>query len=337
MELAAVVVVPSTEDVTAIRESRPHASTVSKDSRPLHSSRKPILGNDVLRSWMERIRKLGIRIAWLTSRPSEASVLTDLARFAGQGVERFLTIELKSYAEIDLADLLRFHRESRNSVTEARDARGPLGVSLLDRPGLRIANRQRESIRVLTDGAQTPYEFSGYAKRILAATERQELVRDALTGVCAMRPSGTQIREQVWTGEGAILADSVRVIGPTYIGARTIIRAGATIGPFASVERDCVVDCGTAIEQCTVLPHSYLGPGLLVRRALVDGGRLEDLRTGIVVGLEPAGLGRRIQQQSRKTSELLADSFWRPDIAPEWAYAPSTGSSAAQPWLQVEL
>ena len=337
MDLAAVVVVPSNEAISAIEESRTHAAGVSNDSRPLHSSREPILGNDVLKSWMERIRKIGVRTAWLTSRPSEASVLSDLARFAGQGVDRFLTIELKSYAEIDLADLLRFHRESRNSVTEARDARGRLGVSLLDRPGLRTTSRKREAVRVPTGGGQAPYEFSGYAKRILAATERQELVRDALTGACAMRPSGKQIREQVWTGEGAILADSVRVIGPTYIGDRTVIRAGATIGPFASVERDCVVDCGTTIEQCTVLPHTYVAPGLLVRRALVDGGRLEDLRSGIVADLEPAGLGRRMEQQDRKASELLADFFLRPGNSREWGYAPSAASSAPTPWLQVEL
>jgi carbonic anhydrase/acetyltransferase-like protein (isoleucine patch superfamily) len=77
-----------------------------------------------------------------------------------------------------------------------------------------------------------------------------------------MRPLGTEIREQVWVGEGANLADSVRVIGPTYIGARTIVQAGATIGPFASVEHDCVVGCGTTVERSTVLPYTYLAPGL---------------------------------------------------------------------------
>ncbi len=43
-----------------------------------------------------------------------------LAEFARQGVERLLMIKLKSYAEMDLADLLRFHCESRNPVTEAQ-------------------------------------------------------------------------------------------------------------------------------------------------------------------------------------------------------------------------
>ena len=145
-----------------------------------------------------------------------------------------------------------------------------------------------------TDSGPTPYQFRGYAKRILSAKERQELVRDALTGACAMRPLGTEIREQVWVGEGANLADSVRVIGPTYIGARTIVHAGATIGPFASVERDCVVDCGTTVERSTVLPETYLAPGLLIRHQLVDGGYLEDLSWGAVADLRPAGLGNRI-------------------------------------------
>ncbi len=152
-----------------------------------------------------------------------------------------------------------------------------------------------------------------------------------------MRPLGTQIREQVWVGEGANLADSVRVIGPTYIGARTIVRAGATIGPFASVERDCVVDCGTTVERSTVLPYTYLAPGLLIRHRLVDGGYLEDLGWGAVADLEPAGLGSRIQRREsrRQAFSEKTDVLSRAGSAFAWDSAPS--STASQPWLEVQL
>jgi len=198
---------------------------------------------------MERVRKLGVRSLWLTSSPrDESGDSSALAELARQGVERLFVIQLKSYAEMDLADLLRFHCESRNPVTEAEDARGQLGVCLRDQLVLHATGEKSAFPAVSPDSGQAPYQFRGYAKRILSAKERQELVGDALTGACAMRPLGTEIREQVWAGEGANLADSVRVIGPTYIGARTIIHPGATIGPFASVEHDCVVDCGTTVE-----------------------------------------------------------------------------------------
>jgi carbonic anhydrase/acetyltransferase-like protein (isoleucine patch superfamily) len=337
VELGAVVVVPDRDDLTAIPEAQPHALTASENSRPFYSSRLPILGNDVLRSWMERIGKLGLRSLWLTSSPRDESVAcSPLAELARHGVERLLVIKLKSYAEIDLTDLLRFHCESRNPVTEAQDARGQLGVCLLDHLALHAAGEKYEFSCVPTDGGPTPYQFRGYAKRILSAKERQELVGDGLTGACAMRPLGTQICEQVWVGEGVNLADSVRIIGPTYIGARTIVRAGATIGPFASVESDCVVDCGTTVERSTVLPYTYLAPGLLIRHELVDGGYLEDLSWGVVADLQPAGLGSRIRRrEARRQAFNQTDVFSRAGSASAWNVASS--STASQPWLQVQL
>lgn len=338
MELGAVVVFPARDDLAAIHEAQPHAQAVSENSRPLYSSRMPILGNDVLRLWMERVRKLGVQSLWLTSSPRGESDCSALAGFARQGVERLLVIKLKSYAEMNLTDLLRFHCETRNSVTETQDDRGQLGVCLLDHLALHAAGEKHQFPCAPTEGGQTPYQFRGYAKRILSARERQELVGDGLNGACAMRPLGKQIHEQVWIGEGVNLAGSVRVIGPTYIGARTIVRPGATIGPFASVEHDCVVDCGTTVERSTVLPYTYLAPGLLIRHALVAGEYLEDMGRGAVVDLRPAGLGSRIQRhESRRQafSETATDIFSRAGSAATGGFAPS--SARSQPWLQVQL
>jgi carbonic anhydrase/acetyltransferase-like protein (isoleucine patch superfamily) len=169
-----------------------------------------------------------------------------------------------------------------------------------------------ESVDIANNPNPLHYTFRGYSKRILSAKERQELVGDGLTGGCAMRPLGTQVREQVWIGEGVHLADSARVIGPTYIGARTIIRAGATIGPFASVERDCVVDCGATVERSTILPGTYLASGVLIRNAVVDGGFLEDLEGGAIVDLQPASLGTRMRHpQSGIFAEVPSEAFDR--------------------------
>jgi carbonic anhydrase/acetyltransferase-like protein (isoleucine patch superfamily) len=342
VELAAVAMVPAREDLMSIHEAQPHALATSENSRPFYSPRMPILGNDILRSWMDRIRKLGLRSLWLTSSPREESVDgsgldgSAQAEFARQGVERLLVIQLKAYAEMDLADLLLFHCESRNPVTEAEDARGQLGVCLRDHLALHAKGEQYAFASAPPDRGQTPYQFRGYAKRILSARERQELVGDGLTGACAMRPLGTEIRDQVWVGEGANLADSARVIGPTYIGARTIVHAGATIGPFASVEHDCVVDCGTTVERSTILPHTYLAPGLLIRHQLVDGGYLEDLSWGAVADLRPAGLGRRIQRrESRRQAFHETDVLSRAGRASTRHFAAS--STASQPWLRIEL
>ena len=338
MEMGAVVMVPEGQDLTAVQETQFDAPAAFENSQPHYSSRMPILGNDVLQSWMDRVRKLGVQSLWLASGPSNGTVASsELARLSRQGVERLLVIKLKSYAEMDLADLLRFHCQKRNPVTETYDARGQLGVSLLDRLALRAIGEKQELSCDGTEHGLPSYKFNGYAKRILSASERQELIGDALTGACAMRPLGTEIREHVWVGKDARLADSVRLVGPAYIGARTTVRSGATIGPFVSVEHDCVVDCGTTVEHSTVLPYTYLAPGLLIRQGLVDGGYLENLNWGTVVDMQPAGLGSRIQRcEARKParSETPADDFPRTDNVLPWQFAPS---SSAQPWLQVQL
>lgn len=338
--------VPGGDEFTGIREAQPHGLAAFANPRAPYSSRMPILGNDVLQSWMERVRKLGVQSLWLASGAGVEKTTSALAEFARQGIERLLVIELKSYAEMDLADLVRFHCERRSPVTEAHDAAGQLGVRLLDRPALHATAEKEDSSCSPTGSAQTPYQFSGYSKRILSAKERQELVGDGLTGACAMRPMGTQIREQVWIGEGVKVATSARVTGPTYIGARTIIRAGATIGPFASVERDCVVDCGTTVERSTVLPNTYLAPGLLIRNGLVDGGRLEHLGLGATADLESAGLGSRIPRRASwraSFSPSTSDAGSRGDNGFGWNFTPSmasnlaSSSAAAQPWQQVRL
>jgi hypothetical protein len=341
MELGAVAVVPAREDLmTAIHEARPYLLPPSEKPRLLYSSRTPILGNDVLQSWMNRVRKLGVRSLWLTSSPRDENVACSApARFARQGIERLLMIKLKSYAEMDLADLLRFHCETRNPVTEAQDDRGQLGVCLLDLSATYATGEKYESSRAAINCVGTPYQFRGYAKRILSAKERHDLVGDAMTGACAMRPLGTEIREQVWIGEGVHLMNSVRVIGPAYIGARTVVRAGATIGPFAAVERDCVVDCGTTVERSTVLPYTYLAPGLLIRNELVDGGCLEDLNLGAVADLQPACLASRIRRPELHRPEFsrmtARDIFSR--VGSAFAGDSPPSSSDSQQWIQVQL
>jgi carbonic anhydrase/acetyltransferase-like protein (isoleucine patch superfamily) len=297
VELAAVVVVPGQKDI-GFEEPHPFVFS-SKTSPAVHSSLLPVLGNDVLRMWMERIHKLGLPSLWVTSDAhNDTEIRSSLIGFAKQGIERLLMIKLKSYAEMDLCDLLQFHCQKQNSVTEAHDSRGKLGVCVFDHAALQASDASKID-RAIHVSERMSYTFRGYAKRILSATERQELVKDALTGGCAMRPLGKEIQDQVWVGEGVTLADSVKVIGPTYIGDRTVIRAGATIGPFASVERDCLVDCGTTIERSTILPGTYLSSGILIRHALVDGSYLEDLRCGAIADLLPSGLAGSMQPSNR--------------------------------------
>ena len=62
MELGSVVVVPAREGFMGIHEAQPYAAAALENRRPFYSTystRMPVLGNDILQSWIERVRKLG--------------------------------------------------------------------------------------------------------------------------------------------------------------------------------------------------------------------------------------------------------------------------------------
>ena len=324
MELAAVVMVPDQKDFASVSQPGLHVLPL----RPLSSPLLPILGNDVLHTWIERIRKLGVSKLWLTSL-REREICSGLGKLFQQGVERFLMVKLKSYAEMDLADVFRFHCQGQNSVTDVEDSKGQLGVSILDAAASPAIAREPESSNLLACVESAKYAFRGYAKRILSSRERQALIGDALTGACAMRPLGKEVREQVWIGKGVSLADSAKILGPTYIGDRTVVRAGAVIGPFASIEHDCIVDCGTRVQESTVLPCTYIAPGLLIRHALLNAGHLEDLQRNVIANIEAAGLAGKTQ--SRGSSARPFDSF---PVAAHPSWENSTSSSK---WHEVML
>ena len=138
----------------------------------------------------------------------------------------------------------------------------------------------------------------------------------------------------MWVGEGVSLADSAKVVGPSYIGDRTVVRADATVGPFASVERDCLVDCGTTIERSTILPDTYLSSGILIRHALVDGSYLEDLRSGAIADLLPSGLAGSMpssNRAARTTSESEAELFLR------FGNVVSDSAQGSPEWREMQL
>lgn len=332
MQLGAVVVVPSDAGLTQnfVPSSLAVTATRSKPRPAICSPRASILGNDALSFWADRVRTLGIKDFWLARTSQDSQALH--ARFlelTKQGVEKLLLIKLQSYAEMDLMDLLRFHCANRSPLTDAKDKRGSLGVSLLDRSAV--------SDCIESDASDKPcaaqYHFDGYTKRFLLSQERQDLIRDGLAGICAIKPRGKLIRDGVWIADDAKVDESVRIVGPAFIGPRSVIRSGATIGPFTSVEPDCVIDGGTTITKSSVLPGTYLAPGILVEESVVSGKYLEDLRWGVHVDLAPARLARRISARSRWAHKLRSTPS---EVSQD--YVPSHSTSGGAPsWVRVNL
>ncbi len=78
----------------------------------------------------------------------------------------------------------------------------------------------------------------------------------------------------VWVGEGARIHHKARIVAPAFIGAQTKIRASALITRSTVIEHHAEVDCGTVVENSTVLPYTYVGAGLDVMHSVVGFRRL---------------------------------------------------------------
>jgi len=252
----------------------------------------PVLGQSVLERWIERVQGLGVGLVSVVDRGEQQSNrIHTMIEWAREGVERILLIVLGSYAEIDLCDLVRFHYEGQHQVTRVFDQEGPLGISLLDR-GCVLGDRGRTGNEPHPPSSR--YDFLGYVIRLSSAVSYRRLVEDALQGRCGIRPTGTQTREHVWIDQTAFVDPNVQIEAPCYIGPRARVRAGVGIRGCSSIERDCEIDLGTTLDHASILPNTYVAPGLYVRESVVDGTRLENLARGVELDLGTAGLLARI-------------------------------------------
>ncbi|MFO1413322.1 MAG: hypothetical protein U1F10_05315 [Burkholderiales bacterium] len=73
---------------------------------------------------------------------------------------------------------------------------------------------------------------------------------------------------------------NARMRGPVLVGPGSIVAADARVGPNVVLARDVIVEARTTVQDATVLAGTYMGPGLDVSDAIVNGGRLRNLALG---------------------------------------------------------
>jgi hypothetical protein len=328
VELGAFVLIPQNPCVQHDNVDEAWRAGATAQPLPLW----PVVGKNLLQEWIERIRRIGVQVLSVThSADGICDRLETARRLAKEGIEQALVISLKSYAEIDLGDFVQFHRERRNAATEVFDWEGPLGVEIVNRTPLAPENCAGWGPVADVRGA-SKYRFRGYAKRLRSPKLYRDLVSDALRGRCALRPRGSQIGEDIWIGEQTRIAASVRFAGPCFVGDGTVLRDWVSMGPFSSVENECLIDCGTTVEGTSILPNTFLAAGLNVRRSIVDGPYLEQLDSTTIVDLRAAGLGRRYYPRIRTRRDHDGGHhlpIWsRPPYRP-FHFDPRSGAAAA--------
>jgi NDP-sugar pyrophosphorylase family protein len=280
-----------------------------------------VLGKPVVDHIADRLRRAGVdAITLVTSYPTSGkprrgmnivnaapeqlwrSAETVFSLYAQAGAEIVLAIRVGAYVEIDLDSLLHFHHEHKNRVTRVigKD-RESLDFAVID------ASRRNDAaylFRTQLQQTRLPaeeFEFRGYCNSLRDVSELRRLAQDALMLDCEIRPDGNELKPGVWVGEGANIAKDARLVAPCFVGAGAKIQAGAVVTRMSSVERNAEVDLGTMVENSSILPLSYIGPGLDIAHSIVGYSKVANLPRNATVSISDPKL----------TAELSPSAFVR--------------------------
>ncbi len=273
------------------------ARSHSSDSKTDAAAFWDLLGKNILDRTVERLHNAGAQlISVVPEEPKTSSEMGEdaweraLRDHARGGVERVLLVSLGAYSEFDLEDLLRFHLGSRSLVSNISDEQGPLGISVIEAKCARDGVASLRNRLSAFSSCSATYDFTGYSNRLAGWEDYRRLVQGALGGRCEIRPAGQEIKPGIWCGDGARISSSAQILAPVYIGPRARIRAGALLAAGTSIEHHSEVDCGTVVQDSSVLPRTYLGPGLHISQSVVSGSRLVHLGRNLDVELADTGL-----------------------------------------------
>lgn len=106
----------------------------------------------------------------------------------------------------------------------------------------------------------------------------------------------------VLIGNPARVAPSAQLAAPCLVGEHAWVDGGARIGPATLLGRGVAVGADSQLDGCLVLEESYLGPGSVLSRQIVDGNRVIDVDSGACVYIDdPALFAARSLNAYRRT------------------------------------
>lgn len=90
---------------------------------------------------------------------------------------------------------------------------------------------------------------------------------------------GFEIRSRVWLGEGAEVDPDAVLEAPLFIGAKSRVEAGATLGQYTVLGDDVTVKSGASLHRAIVHDHAYVGGASTLRGCVL--GANSDLKFGV--------------------------------------------------------
>jgi hypothetical protein len=199
------------------------------------------------------------------------------------GAELVVLIRLGAYAEVDFEQLVQFHLDRQSRVSQMVYDDQPLQIFCIS------ASRRNDAAslfrskltRCRSECPQLPH--NGYVNQLADARDLRQFAIDILMRQAQTCPIGKEIRPGVWVASGGKIEKGARIVAPAFIGAFARVRAGAVVTRCSSIENHAEVDCGTVVENSTLLPYSCLGAGLDLAHSVVGMSHIANLRRDVTV------------------------------------------------------
>ena len=208
------------------------------------------------------------------------SVFNDMAQ---SGAELVILIRLGAYAEVDFEKQVQFHIDRKERVTRMASDEQMLEIFCIS------ASRRNDAASLFRTQlahcrSECPVlQHDGYVNPLATARDLRQFAIDILTRQAQTCAAGKEIKPGVWSAPGALIEKGARVLAPAFVGSLARIRSGAVITRCSSVERHAEVDCGTVVENSTVLPFSYVGAGLDLAHSIAGMGSIVNLHRDVTV------------------------------------------------------
>jgi NDP-sugar pyrophosphorylase family protein len=277
-----------------------------------------VLGETVLKRLVQRLRAAGISQVSVLSAVEDARAYEDRAVFAAgveilrtkaenfwetaealfeqfrhDGADLVFINRIGPYVELDYEELIQHHIDKHCRMSSVVTPQGEaLGIFLIDSTRRAdAATLFRTNLQKIRDDCER-YVAKGYVNLLRHAGDFRCLGLDGLLRKNSVAPTGNETRPGVWVGERAYVHRNARILAPAFIGAGAKIRAAALVTRNSIVEHHAEIDCGTVVENSTVLPFTYVGAGLDVMHSVVGFRRISHLPRNVEIEIsDPKLLG----------------------------------------------
>ena len=113
------------------------------------------------------------------------------------------------------------------------------------------------------------YVYRGYWIDIGTPEKYMQVHRDIMDGRYAAPPFAGKGSRLAWVAPGARIEDGARLEGPLFIDDGAVVEAGAHIGPYAVIGRECRIEAEAVVSRSIVWANTRIGREAVIRETIL--------------------------------------------------------------------